>query len=43
MEDLEESQRPDAQIAIPGGTMSFSIIKRMYIAQIINGETSGDE
>jgi len=32
MEDLDESRRPDAQIAIPGGTMNFSIIKRMYIA-----------
>jgi hypothetical protein len=39
MEDLDESRRPDAQIAIPGSTMNFSIIKRMYRAQTIKNET----
>ena len=43
MEDLDESRRPDAQIAIPGGTMNLSIIKKMYIAQIIKNETLGND
>jgi hypothetical protein len=42
MEDLEESRRPNAQIAIPGGTMSFAIIKRMY-AQKREDQTPGNE
>lgn len=43
MEDLDESRRPDAQIAIPGGMMNFSIIKKMYIAQIVKNETLGHD
>ena len=43
MEDLDESRRPHAQIAIPGGTMNFSIIRRMYIAQTIKNETLCDD
>jgi hypothetical protein len=43
MEDLDESRRPDVQIAIPGGTMNLSIIKKFYIAQIIKNEALGND